>query len=227
MSTHTPLSAGTSRHATRIAVGCAIAATILASIVPVASARTAAPQSLTNGSFSNGLAHWTAVGSSAPCPWSVIRAFTTDMVCHAGYGFQEPAPVDGTTFASTDFDRPTAADPADATLSQTLRIPHGGAATLRWSDFISWDLATYGATLPRVASVEIRNESGTKILSTLSQQTLLPGTASLDTHAWTAHAADVSRFAGRTVTLVFHLSMPEVATGPATYSVDAVRIDTN
>ncbi len=217
---------GARRFATRAVLRFAVATAIVASVVPAAAARPMGPpQPVENGSFADGLSGWSAVGSSAPCPWTVIRSLTSDRVCHAGYGFQEPAPVDGSSFASTDFDRPSADAPADTTLSQRLRISSSASvATLRWFDFISWDLVSFGAQAPRVASVEIRDESGTKVLRTLSQQTLLPGTANLDASTWTAHSADVSSFAGCNVTLVFHLAMPEVASGPATYSLDGVAI---
>jgi hypothetical protein len=183
--------------------------------------------SLLNGSFeSSGFAGWSTAGGSALCPWTTVRAYTTATVCHAGYGFQEPAPATGLNFATTDFDR-TPAAPANAILSQKVTIPATTRTTLRWSDFISWDLATFSARQARVATVEIRDATGTKVLRTLSTQTLLPGTASFNTAAWTNHTVDVSDFAGCNVTLAFHLFMPEVATGPATYSVDAISIESS
>lgn len=203
-----------------------IAALVGFSVSADAARLTAAPSTITNGSFESGLVGWTADAQSAPCPWTVIDTPATTFVCHAGFGFQEPAADEGARFVSVGFDRPSASAPADATLSHDLKIPPNAAsATLHWSDFISWDLATFGAQEPRSVTVEIRNADGTRVLRTISRQTLLPGTTALDTATWTRHSADLSAFAGRRIAIVFHLSTPEVLGGPATYSLDAVSLD--
>jgi hypothetical protein len=202
-------------------------ATALACVAgsPGAGASPEAIDSVANGSFENGLSGWTAVGEASPCPWATITGGTTSFVCHAGYGFAEPAPVDGASFVSTDFDRSSSAAPAEATLSQQLAIDSHGESTLSWSDFLSWDLATYGAAAPRTVAVELRNSSGTAVLATLYRRVIEPGTADFGTLGWESHAVNVTRFAGCDVTLAFVLSMPEVATGPATYSLDAVSLE--
>jgi hypothetical protein len=182
--------------------------------------------SVFNGGFENGLVGWTVIGETDPCPWKPIVASGTTFVCHAGYGFEEPGPVDGTAFVNVDFDRPTSAAPAEAMLAQRLVIAGRGDSTLRWSDFLSWDLATYGATEPRLVSVQLRDASGTRVLANLYQRQIDPHTSDFGYSGWQAHSVNVTRFAGCDVTLAFVLSMPEVATGPATYSLDAVGIDT-
>jgi hypothetical protein len=199
---------------------------VAASFAPIATAtRGDTSPAVVNGGFASGLDGWTAVGETSPCPWTAIVALTGEAVCHAGYGFAEPAPVEGDSFASTDFDRSDASAPTVAKLFQRLTVPNRGGVTLRWSDFLSWDLVTYGALQPRTVTVEIRDPAGVRILRTLATKTIQPGTANFGMTGWIAHNADITRFAGCEVTLMFSLTMPEVATGPATYSVDNVRID--
>lgn len=181
--------------------------------------------SLANGGFEHGLAGWTVVGEADPCPWTTIVSGTQSFVCHAGYGFAEPAPVGGLAYASTDFDRSSAAAPEKAMLSQRLSIAGHGRTILHWSDYLSWDLVTYGATKPRLVSVQIRSADGSRVLSTVYQRRIEPGTVDFGAGGWHVHAANISRYAGRDVTLAFVLSMPEVLAGPAVYSIDAVGLD--
>ena len=174
-----------------------------------------------NGSFETGdFTDWTTVTTGAPFrPWAVSGAGAGN-----GFGFDPTSPQDGSFVAWNGFD---GGGPMEFQLFQDVTIPSGATAQLDWMDRIQWNFQLGGtATLPRLYDVEVRDPNTNAILTTL--HSFSTGTQSENPTGdttWLTHTADLSAFAGQTVRIFFNETIPQRATGPAQFEVDAIRLN--
>ncbi|MFM8439679.1 MAG: carboxypeptidase regulatory-like domain-containing protein, partial [Acidobacteriota bacterium] len=116
--------------------------------------------------------------------------------------------------------------PGEYTLAQTVTLPSisgNGIIELSWRDSIFWDMATYGAMVPRIFSVEVLDSSD-NLLAIVHSKRLEPAT--LGSTGWILHRASLNTWAGQTVKLMFRHYVPESFTGPANFSIDDIRVET-
>lgn len=174
------------------------------------SAGAATTQLLTNGSFETGdFTGWTVGATSGCAPWQVFTSPASP--CFA----PTLSAIDGNDFANVTWDG-FAGD--DAQLTQVVAIPANSTDTLAWSDNI-WSFLFGGQD--RVASIDV--VSGSTVLASTPTYTMTPGGPV--TTGWVAHTLDLSAYAGQTVGVRFNLTVPDSFTGPASYSLDGVRLD--
>lgn len=194
---------------------------VAATLVAVSTAGAATTQLLTNGSFETGdFTGWTVNSTTGCQTWQVWSSPAAPCFIGSWPGFPTSlSAVDGTDFASVTWDGAADSNPE---LSQTVSIPSNTTDTLAWSDNASWDIFD-PASAPRVESVEIVGGSPAAVLQTFTIQSLTPGITG--TTDWVARSLDLSAYAGQTVTIVFHLSVPETFTGPAVFAIDGVTLN--
>jgi hypothetical protein len=184
---------------------------------------------LTNGSFETAdFSGWT---KSSPhpdhCPgttaiWRVLPS-PSSAWCYTGFDPDWPTSISawkGKHFADVTWD---ADAKSTATLSQAVSIPKAKHVTLTWADNVSWDTG-FGATKPRFEYVDVLNRHGS-ISSSHKIRTLKPDTEGAT--GWVTHTLDLSRYAARKVQIRFRLTIPEQATGPANFAIDAIRLSTS
>jgi len=175
---------------------------------------------LPNGGFETGIfSPWitiTGPGNELR-PWSITGA-------GSGY-FSNGFPFEGSSFAQNGFD-------GDAGLFydiyQEVAIPAcASAAVLNWSERIQWQMAPWGATLPRDYEVSVQPAGGGSPLAVLYARELLPGTDG-DT-GYVSHSIDLLSvapgIAGQTVRINFHEYIPEEYTGPAQFDLDGISLN--
>lgn len=204
--------------------------TVVAAALWFGVARASAADLLTNGSFETGdFTGWTATSPNDGCgiepsfgdPWTVLASPASGW-CYSGFDPEWPtsiSSVDGSFFADVTWDGDGS---ADQELSQTVTIPTATTDTLAWSDNTSWDL-TFGATVARVESVDVLSGDGSTLLQSFTIQSLAPDT--IGATGWVSRSLDLSAYAGQTVEIRFHLTVPENFTGPANFALDAVTLD--
>jgi hypothetical protein len=173
---------------------------------------------LTNGSFETGdFTGWTVNSADGCQPWRVLPSGTQPCYVSFQPGGYSVLPVDGNDFADITWDGSGTVDPE---ITQVVSLPASGDPTLTWSDNADWDLMSFGATQNRVASVDILD--GSTVLASTPFLTIAAGTNA--NTGWVNRSLDLSQYAGQTVGIRFHLTVPQAFTGPADYSLDNVAI---
>lgn len=137
-----------------------------------------------------------------------------------GYGIFSSAPTEGSYAATTGFD---AAAPGMIRLAQDVSLPDSSSIELTFDYRAGWDLVPYGATLDRTFSVTVEPSGGGTALYQIVILTVPANTFNLDTGDLSA-SVDLSAFAGQSVRVSFDWWVPEIATGPAFFQLDNVRL---
>ncbi len=190
----------------------------LSVITGFASPASAATTSLlTNGSFETGdFTGWTASATDGCSGWQVY-ASPASPCFSGGFGFPGSiSSVDGNDFASVTWD---GAGDMDPELTQTVTIPANTTDTLTWSDNTSWDLCPFGAREPGCVGRDPHRLERAGVAPDVHD-----GRPDIGNTGWVSHGLDLSAFAGHTVGIRFHLTVPQDFTGPAIYSLDNVAL---
>ncbi len=199
--------------------------TALILVAGSAGAATTTGNLLNNGGFeAGGFAGWKRVNPIDDCTgttasWRVLRSPSSSW-CYRKFDHIWPRTIratQGSHFADVTWD----GGPGEATLSQPVSIPKAKRVTLTWSDNTSWDMSSFGATLPRIEYVDIQNRHGS-ILHSYKVQTLHPGTKGAT--GWVSRKLKLSGYTGQRVQIRFRLTIPESTTGPANFAIDAVSL---
>jgi len=190
---------------------CIILVCVTAALLAGATASSAATtELLSNGSFESGFSGWTTTQPAAPFfPWTVVSAGDAAP-------FSAPSPQDGTFDALNGFDGSAGA----YTISQQVSISTASTATLTWKDRLQWFMFD---GLARSVEVRIVDAAGA-VLATPYAFSTGPGELTRHDTGWRDHTVDLSAFAGQTVRIEFHYTIPGDHTGPGQAELDAVSL---
>lgn len=189
----------------------------------------AADELIVNGSFESGdFSGW----SAGFVPYDNGFAWCTDWVVVGlwqkcddfTYGFATTTPPHGQYEAFNGFD----GSPGYFYLYQDVTIP-AGTATLSFQYRAQWyihlcpfETPDCTSLAPRTFAAQIRSAGGGSILGTVHQLTAAPNIHG-DT-GWVTVNADLSAYAGQTVSLYFFEELTENFTGLAMMEIDAVSV---
>lgn len=183
-----------------------------------------AAEVLINGDFETGdLTGWatTGLGTTGTCP-SLNRDWNVGSTGNETGCSNPGAPFEGTYAAYNMFDAGTPSTPVVYQLWQSFAVPSDvAAATLSWTQALAGNISG----TPRTFSIEITNQAGDTILTTIASTDY---TGSLST-GWVTNTqnitAQLQALAGQTVNLRFSVYVNENWTGAAGLGLDAVSLD--
>ncbi|MEO0731751.1 MAG: T9SS type A sorting domain-containing protein, partial [Bacteroidota bacterium] len=173
-----------------------------------------ATNGLLNGSFeSEVFLGWEVENNPAPFrAWSV-----NDGVGSGNFFFADALPTDGDFLASNGFD----GGAGNASLTQTVTLPIDYEGQLTWDENIDYNLAFGGPdAMTRIHQVQIRDDEG-KVLEVVHEVMAMGGMVDTD-NEWISYSADLTAYAGQTITIAFAQIIPESFTGPAKFALDNI-----
>ncbi|MEL7160709.1 MAG: hypothetical protein AAFN92_08115, partial [Bacteroidota bacterium] len=174
-------------------------------------------QGILNGSFESGsFTGWTVEDNPAP-----FRPWTVNDGTSSGSGFFADAfPTDGGFLAFNGFDGGAGL----ASLSQEITLPLDYEGELSWDENIDYDLASFSGpdAMTRIHQVQVRDADG-KVLEVLHEVMAMNGMIDND-NEWISYSADLTAYAGQTITLAFAQIIPDDFSGPAKFAVDNIDL---